>query len=460
VLFRSLGAGSKAGLVPLHVWLPLAHPAAPSHVSALMSGVMTKVALYGLVRIIFDLAGPPLWWWGAVLLVVGGASAVIGVLSALLARDLKTLLAYSTVENIGIVVLGLGLALAFRSVGMVEHAALPFVAALFHALNHALFKSLLFCGAGAVLAATHERDAERLGGLIHRMPLTAIFVLTGSAAIAGLPPLNGFVSEWMIFQGVFASSGLPHTLMRIVVPVSGALLALAAALAAACFVRFYGAVFLGRPRTAAAARATEVGMAMRTAMALLALLCLLLGVMPAVPLTLIDPVALAMTGAGLPPRAVHWLWLAPVVGEASSYAGLMVLLAMALFGWIVVWIAHRLGTNRTRRAAAWDCGTPSRDPATQHSAAAIAQPIRRAFATTLFGAAERVEMPDPGATTTARLQVTLIDPAWRYIFDPVGRYVAALAVRVNALQFMTIRLYLTWMFGALVLLLLVVGTRA
>ena len=454
-----IGAGSKAGLVPLHVWLPLAHPAAPSHVSALMSGVMTKIALYGLVRIVFDLAGAPQWWWGGALLVVGGATAVVGVLSALLARDLKTLLAYSTVENIGIVVLGLGLALAYRAVGMIEHAALPFVAALFHALNHALFKSLLFCGAGAVLHATRERDAERLGGLIHRMPLTAVYVLAGSAAIAGLPPLNGFVSEWMIYQAIFASPGLPNTLMRIVIPVAGALLALAAALAAACFVRFYGIVFLGRPRSPQAARAQEVGRPMTGAMAAFALLCLALGVLPAAPLLLIDPVAVATIGHGLPTRGVHWLWLAPVTGQASSYAGLVVLLAMALFGWLVVWITHRLGSSRTRRAAPWDCGFPSADPTTQHSAAAIAQPIRRVFGPTLFGAGERVEMPDPGDTAPARLHLRLIDPAWRFIFDPVAQLVGGLATRFNAMQVLTIRLYLCWMFGALVLLLLVVGAR-
>jgi hypothetical protein len=196
------GAGSKAGLVPLHVWLPLAHPAAPSHVSALMSGVMTKVAVYGFIRIAFDLLGEPAWWWGGLVLALGGITAVLGVLYALMQHDLKRLLAYHTVENIGIIFIGLGLALAFQANHMYASAALALTAALFHILNHSLFKSLLFFGTGAVLTATGERDMERLGGLIHPMPWTALAFLIGAAAISALPPLNGFVSEWLTFQAI------------------------------------------------------------------------------------------------------------------------------------------------------------------------------------------------------------------------------------------------------------------
>ena len=243
-----LGAGSKAGLVPLHVWLPLAHPAAPSHVSGLMSGVMTKVAIYGFVRIVFDLLGAPSWWWGALVMLLGGISAVMGLLYGLMERDLKRLLAYSTVENVGIVFVGLGLALAFRANGFAAAAALALTAALFHAFNHSVFKTLLFCGAGAVLHATGERNMEKLGGLIHRMPATALLFLIGSAAISALPPLNGFVSEWLMFQAILASPTLPQWALKFELPAIGAMLALAAALAATCFVRAFGVVFLGRPR--------------------------------------------------------------------------------------------------------------------------------------------------------------------------------------------------------------------
>ena len=242
------GAGSKAGLVPLHVWLPLAHPAAPSHVSALMSGVMTKVAVYGFIRIVFDLLGAPSWWWGAVVIGLGALTAVLGVLYALMERDLKRLLAYSTVENIGIVYIGLGLALAFQANDLRAPAALALTAALFHVLNHSLFKSLLFYGAGAVLTATGLRDLEQLGGLIRRMPKTALAFLLGAAAISALPPLNGFVSEWLTLQAILVSPTLPQWVLKFTVAASGALLALAAALAATCFVRAFGIVFLGRPR--------------------------------------------------------------------------------------------------------------------------------------------------------------------------------------------------------------------
>ena len=238
-----IGAGSKAGVVPLHAWLPLAHPAAPSHVSALMSGVMTKVAVYGFVRIVFDLLGPPAWWWSMVVLAVGGVTAVMGVLYALMQHDLKRLLAYHTVENIGIIYIGLGLALAFKAYDMPLAAALALTAGLFHVFNHSVFKSLLFFGAGAVLNATGERDMEHLGGLIHRMPQTAFVFLVGCVAISALPPLNGFVSEWLTFQAILLSPQLPSWGLKFLVPAVGALLALSAALAAACFVKAFGVSF-------------------------------------------------------------------------------------------------------------------------------------------------------------------------------------------------------------------------
>ena len=244
-----IGAGSKAGVVPLHAWLPLAHPAAPSHVSALMSGVMTKVAVYGFVRIAFDLLGAPTWWSGAIVLAVGGITAVLGVLYALMEHDLKRLLAYHTVENIGIIFIGLGLALAFGANRLPAAAALGLTAALFHVFNHSVFKSLLFFGAGAVLTATGERDMDHLGGLIHRMPKTAFAFLVGCVAISALPPLNGFVSEWLTFQAILLHPDLPQWGLKLAIPADGALLALSAALAAACFVKAFGITFLGRPRT-------------------------------------------------------------------------------------------------------------------------------------------------------------------------------------------------------------------
>src|SRR5271166_2209778 len=317
-----IGAGSKAGIVPLHVWLPLAHPAAPSHVSALMSGVMTKVAVYGFVRIVFDLMGPPAWWSGGVVLLFGGASAVLGVLHALMEHDLKRLLAYHTVENIGIIFIGLGLALAFEASGMRVAAALALVAAIFHVANHSLFKSLLFLGSGAVLTATGERDMEHLGGLIHRMPVTAATFLVGCVAISALPPFNGFVSEWLTFQAILLSPQLPQWIPRLLVPAIGATLACSAALAAACFVKAFGASFLGRPRSTPAAAAQETDPWSRGAMLVLAVLCLLAGVLPGWAIDSLSGVSNLIVGARLAPQAAQpWLGIAPIDPQRGAYNG-------------------------------------------------------------------------------------------------------------------------------------------
>ena len=290
LILALIGTGSKAGVVPLHAWLPLAHPAAPSHVSALMSGVMTKVAVYGFVRIVFDLLGTPTAWSGILVLAVGGITAVLGVLYALMEHDLKRLLAYHTVENIGIIFIGLGLALAFGANGLATAAALALTAALFHVFNHSVFKSLLFFGAGAVLIATGERDMDHLGGLIHRMPKTAFVFLVGCVAISALPPLNGFVSEWLTFQAILLHPDLPQWGFKIMIPADGALLALSAALAAACFVKAFGVTFLGRPRTPAATDACETDRCSLAAMFVFSGLCLLAGIFPGVVIDLLAPV--------------------------------------------------------------------------------------------------------------------------------------------------------------------------
>jgi hydrogenase-4 component B len=433
-----LGAGSKAGLMPLHAWLPLAHPAAPSHVSALLSGVMTKVAIYGFVRLTFDLAGDLPWWWGAVVLAVGAVSAVLGVLYALMERDLKRLLAYSTVENIGVIAVGLGLALAFRANGMAALAALAFAAALLHVLNHALFKSLLFCGAGAVQMATGERDLEKLGGLVHRMPETALAFLIGAAAISALPPLNGFASEWLLFQAILQGTTLPQWLLKFGVPVVGAFLALAAALAAACFVNAFGAGFLGRPRTLAAARAEEVDGSMRAAMALLAALCLAVGVVPGAIIALIDPVSAASVGARIGDAAgASLLWLAPLGQGQGSYSGLAVLLAILALTAITVLLVRRHARKGLRRAAPWDGGFPDPRPETQYTASSFAQPIRRILGPAL-----------------------LCDFAWEWFYAPVARAVGRSADAVNPLRLLASHNYLALMFAALVALLVVVALAA
>ena len=458
VLLVLLGAGSKAGLVPLHVWLPLAHPAAPSHVSALLSGVMTKVAVYACVRVLFDLLGEPASWQSLIVLSLGGATAALGVLYALMQHDLKRLLAYHTVENIGIIFIGLGLALAFEANGLTSASALALTAALFHVLNHSIFKNLLFLGAGAVLGATGERDMERLGGLIHRMPLTAFVFLVGSAAISALPPFNGFVSEWLTFQAILLSPALPQWLLKFLVPAIGALLALSAALAAACFVKAFGVTFLGRPRTQVARDAAETDRWSLAAMFALAALCLVAGIVPGQFLDALAPVTQALVGAHMPLQEERaWLTIVPIAESRSSYSGLLLFTIIALAAWITTWVIHRWASAATRRAPPWDCGFPDPSPLTQYTAGSFSQPIRRVFGSVVFRARETVELPPPGDARPARFAVRLRDVPWDLLYVPVARAVNFAADHLDKVQFMTIRAYLTLVFGALVVLLAVLA---
>ena len=456
VILMLVGAGSKAGIVPLHVWLPQAHPAAPSQVSAMMSGIMTKVAIYGFIRVTFDLLGGVAWWMPEIVLAVGAVTAVMGVLYALMQHDLKRLLAYHTVENIGIIFIGLGLAMAFRHYDMNAAAALAMVAALFHILNHSVFKSLLFLGAGAVQNATGSRDMEEMGGLIHRMPVTSVVFLVGSIAISALPPFNGFVSEWLTFQAILLSPDLPDWGLRILTPGVGGMLALAAALAAACFVKVYGVVFLGRARSSQAKTAQEVDRWSLAAMAVLAVVCLLAGIFPGFVIDALSPVSHALVQSSMPVQTTDpWLTITPVASGRSSYNGLLVLLFIAGSASFAAWAIHRFASRGLRRAPAWDCGFVLDAPNTQYGAASFAQPIRRTFGTAVFRVVEHVSMPRPGSTAPAKFRVTMRDPVWDGFFVRIGGGVGWLADKANRLQFLTIRKYLSVVFTLLVLLLLV-----
>ena len=435
-----IGAGSKAGLVPLHVWLPLAHPAAPSHVSALMSAAMTKVALYVLARVIFDLAGPaqPLFW-GALLMALGVASAIMGALRAALEEDTKTLLACSTIENIGLITGALGLALAFRAADLGALSAVAAGAALLHALNHAMFKTLLFLGAGEVLHGAASRRMDRLGGLIHAMPWTAGLVLVGAAAAAALPPLSGFASEWLLLQALIAAWRVGDLAFQIGAAAATAMAALAAALGAAAMLRFYGLVFLGRPRSPRAAGATEISGMARAALILPAGLTLLFGLMPGYLLELAAPALRLLTGAGAGLSALGGVTVTVAEGGAG-YAPLIIFVLLLLIGGAAVFLARRQAPG-IMRGPAWDCGfiapphhLPFGDPATQVSAAGMAQPLRRMLGKTLLAAREAVEMPPPGTTAPARLRAGFHDPVLALITGPLPRArdrAAALAERLR-----------------------------
>lgn len=451
-----VGFGMKAGLVPLHAWLPEAHPVAPSHISALMSGVMLKVAVYGFVRVSLDLIGDVHWGWGVTALLVGSVSALLGVLYALQQNDLKRLLAYSSIENIGVIFIGLGLAMVFLGTGHPNLGVMALVAALFHAFNHSLFKSLLFLGAGAVIQRSHEQNIERMGGLLMRLPYTGVFFLIGVMSISSLPPFNGFASEWLTFQAALQAGTLENGVLRILIPFTAAMLALTGALAVVCFVKAYGVAFLGQPRSRRARHARQVTWGMRGAQGLLALPCLLAGVFPNAVVELIVRIPVQLLGTGLASATAHgWLWLTPVSPKVASYSAPLVLVGL-LLAWFVAWqLLHPRGPRSIRRGAAWDCGFGPLGSRMQYTGTAFAQPIRRIF-TPVWKVEERIERQteaDGLRVTRLSHQQQIIDRSWTALYEPVGRWVVLTARHVSRLQQGNIRVYLVYSFFTLVLLL-------
>ncbi|MFQ5658843.1 MAG: hydrogenase 4 subunit B [Gammaproteobacteria bacterium] len=456
-----IGFGTKAGIVPLHVWLPEAHPVAPSHISALMSGVMLKVAVYGFIRASFDLIGEFHWGWGVVLLGIGSITALYGVLYALMQHDLKRLLAYHSVENIGIIYIGLGLSMIFFSIGLPAFGALGLIAALYHTLNHALFKSLLFLGAGAVLQRAHERNLERMGGLIHYMPWTALFFLIGCISISALPPFNGFVSEWLTFQTALQASGLESGVLRALIPITAAMLALTGALAATCFVKVYGIAFLGQPRTRNVRQAEKASVGMNTAQGLLAFLCLLFGVLPTTTVIALSHVTTDLTGHGVSAATRQgWLWLTPIDPHIASYSAPLILigilLALGIWAGVYLFLHKRRQIKPVPRRDAWDCGFGPLTPRMQYSSTSFTMPIRHVFRAMLSPHEEKIRNMDSRLTTRPseliyRIQVD--DISWNTIYLPVERLIEAAARRVSWIQTGHLRHYLTYSFLTLVLLL-------
>jgi hydrogenase-4 component B len=446
------GFGAKAGLVPLHVWLPEAHPAAPSPVSALMSGVMLKTALYGVLRVVFDLLGQPLWWWGTIALALGLFSALFGVVFAAVQTDMKRLLAYSSIENVGIAFAALGLAILFHSFAMPQLAALALAAMLYHCLNHAFFKSLLFLATGSVLHATRERNLGRLGGLIRRMPWVAWLALVGTLAIAGLPPLNGFVSEWLLLQAFLFSPEIPKPFANMLVPLGAPALALTAALAGYVMVKFYGVIFLGQMREPQLEQAHDCGRLERVGLAWLAAGCVVLGLVPGLMLGLLDPVNALLLGAGPAPRGDGIWMLAPISPERASYSPVLFLVGTLGGVLLTVWGVRKLYHGRVRRAAPWDCGHPLLDARMQDTAEGFGQPIRHIFEP--FFRMQR-ELPDP-SDPAPRYRVVVEDRFWSALYMPIAAGVKAAAGFVGRLQQGRIAVYLLYSFLTLVALLVIV----
>jgi formate hydrogenlyase subunit 3/multisubunit Na+/H+ antiporter MnhD subunit len=451
-----LGFGAKAGILPLHIWLPEAHPAAPSPVSALMSGVMLKTAIYGLVRVTFDLAGHPLWWWGVVALVVGLATALFGAVFAAVQVDMKRLLAYSSIENVGLIVVGLGLAIIFAAYRMPALAALALTALLYHCLNHAAFKSLLFLGTGSVLHATKERSLGKLGGLMRYMPWVAWTTLVGAIACAGLPPSNGFVSEWLLLQGFLFTGGLPNPYLKMLVPIFAAGVVLVAALAGYVMVKFFGVIFLGQPREEKLSQARDAGPFERLGLAWLTAMCVFLGLFPVAVIELIDPIPFALVGRGLAQsgRVGDWLLLAPVSAERAAYSPIVFLLVICAVVFFTIVAVRRFYHGRLRRAAAWDCGHPLQTPRMQDTAEGFGQPIRQMFEA--FFRMER-ELPSP-FDTHPRYRVVAEDPLWAWIYLRIAAATERISRFVGMLQRGRIAIYLLYSFITLVALLFLTQT--
>jgi formate hydrogenlyase subunit 3/multisubunit Na+/H+ antiporter MnhD subunit len=456
-----LGFGMKAGLAPVHVWLPEAHPVAPSHISALMSGVMLKVALYGLIRFCFDLLGDVHWQWGVVLLILGTLSALGGILYAMMQPNLKRLLAYSSVENIGIIFMVLGLAMIFMANGHPQLAALGLLAALFHAFNHALFKNLLFLGAGILHHQTHELNIDMMGGLIKKMPQTSVLFLVGCMSISSLPLFNGFVSEWLAFQTALQVDVLDNGVLRSMIPVAAAALALTAALAAACFVKVFGLIFLGQARSRSSEKAREVkDKGMLAGPALLAGLCFFIGIFPGVIIHLINNVSGQLLGQTLPnDSALGWLWLAPVSAEQASYSPPLVLIGALIAGGVCYWYLHR-SLLVARRAETWDCGFGGLTPRMQYSSSAFTMPFRRIFAK-VWIIDEQINKDMQGAmdqdVAAVHYQLHIQDHSWPRLYQPIAQGVNSLAKQVGRIQTGNIRTYLGYSFATLLLLLWVIS---
>lgn len=449
-LLALFGFGAKAGLLPLHAWLPEAHPAAPSPVSAMMSGVMLKTAIYGLLRVGFDLLQAHAWWWGLLLLLVGLASALFGVAFAAVQTDMKRLLAYSSIENVGLIVLGMGLALIFSAFGMSSFAALALTALLYHCLNHAFFKSLLFLSTGSVLHATGERNLGRLGGLIHQMPWVAWLALIGVLASAGLPPLNGFVSEWLLLQSFLFTPEVPHGYLNMLLPVFAGAIALVSALAGFTMVKFFGIIFLGQPREEKLKEAHDASLLSRVGLAWLGAGCVLLGLIPKAIIHLLEPVVDALTGSRLRlDTRAGWLFLAPYSAERASYSPLIFFCGIACLTLAAWYVVRRRYHGRATRVPPWDCGFPLQTGRMQDTSEGYSQPIRRIFSP--FFKRTR-EHPSP-FDARPRYRSIVEDPLWHWLYLPVARLVERCTRVVDFLQRGRIAVYLTYSFATLILLL-------
>lgn len=449
-----IGFGAKAGMVPLHVWLPEAHPAAPSPVSALMSGVMLKTAIYGLLRVTLDILPQGPWWWGGTLLGLGLLTALYGAVFATVQTDMKRLLAYSSIENIGLLLAGMGLALIFHAYQMPLLTALALTATLYHVASHAFFKSLLFLSTGAVLHATGERNLGRLGGLIRFMPWTAWLALIGVFASSGLPPFSGFVSEWLLLQSFLFSPSLPDTFLNMFIPIVAAVIALVAALAGYTMVKFFGVIFLGQPREEKLKSAADAGLWEKIGLLWLAAWCIGLGLFPSFLIHRIDTITTQWVDAAIGRQEAmqSWLYLVPISANRASYAPVLFLLGVLAGCLLAFFVVRLLYHGRLRRVPPWDCGHRWQTARMQDTAEGFGQPIRQ-----IFEPFFRMERHLPAASDDLpHYRVELGDHFWHWLYLPIARLTERAAAIVGRLQQGRIAIYLLYSFVTLLFMLFLV----
>lgn len=455
-----IGFGTKAGIIPLHIWLPDAHPAAPSHVSALMSGVMIKTGIYMIIKISLDFFTTAPLWWGLAILIIGSVSSLLGVLYALTEHDLKRLLAYHSIENIGIILLGVGSALAFSSLNMPALAVIGIVAALFHTLNHATFKSLLFLSAGSVISQTHTRNIEEYGGLIKYMPQTAFFFLVGSMAISALPPFNGFFSEWLTFQALFNGIYSLDIASKWVFILSAGSLVFTSGLALACFVKAFGATFLARPRSAEVKHAKESSISLRIGMGALATITLVFGLSSGYISILLKKIAMAF------PRfsdsssliSVSKMQTIAVDDTFSSVSAPVIFIALAsvlaITTLVTIYIVNK--NQNVKTGATWDCGT-NLTPRMEITATSFSRSIILIFKGILRPSKQaEIEYRDETSRyfPKSRTVALGINDIYRsYFYGPLQDLVVRFSEYIRKIQSGNINAYILYIFIALLVLL-------
>ena len=450
-----IGFGTKAGIVPFHIWLPYAHPEAPSNVSALMSGVMIKIGAYMIIRVAFDFLGADVLWWGGLILVIGTVSALLGIIYAVVESDIKKMLAFSSIENIGIIFMGIGAAMIFMSSGYPKLAAFGLIAALYHTINHAVFKSLLFMGAGSILYSTHTKNIEKLGGLIKVMPWTAGFFLIGVMSISAIPPFNGFVSEWMLFQTLLQSIDLSNNFVTIAVLFSGAGLALTGALAAMCFTKAFGIGFLALPRSTHSKNAHEVPLSMLSGMGLLSVACLVLGIMPHNVVTILDSISSPIVGSTIVSGLTPDHSVATVFSGFGSISTAWIALILTVLSIIIVIL---LPMKSKCKYETWGCGQPTSTARNEYTATAFTQPVKMLFGK-IYKESRDIRTMYSGSRffkSSIKFESHIESIFERYLYVPIIDFVKSVSRTSKIIQAGSIHAYIAYVFATLIILLMYV----